>query len=150
MLFNEVEYNQPYKYGPDSMQQYYDETVERLRNSGKSYEGYACVYSKTETTPGCAIGHKVEDPKLARALDSACDLGLVINNSISAIANSFPGLVGYLWPDSKAGIQLALELQRTHDSPVSWSEGKFNKNGENNLEAIATRFNLNYSSPVAS
>lgn len=105
---------------------FYDSNNRSVKNSKDFFNcDNVCVYSPTETSPGCAIGRHIEDKALLVKWD-------VINLPINSdkLTDEIPQHLFDL------GVDFLRQVQRLHDDKVLWNEEGLSPRGKAEYERI--------------
>jgi hypothetical protein len=116
--------------------------IGKFYNSGnRAIKLCTCTYSKTETSPGCAIGQFLPC-ELAETLDS---LGGSSICAISMDSNLYPQLPNWM---REMGVDFLSSCQILHDGSTHWCETGLTHLGELELTHIKKRItNGDYDQP---
>ena len=116
--------------------------IGKFYNSGnRARRLHTCTYSKTETSPGCAIGQFLPC-ELAETLDS---LGGTSICAISMDANLYTQLPNWM---REMGVDFLSSCQTLHDGSTYWQENGLTQLGEFELKSIKQRItNGDYDQP---
>jgi hypothetical protein len=107
--------------------------IGKFYNSGnRAKRLYNCTYSKTETSPGCAIGQFLPC-ELVEQLDG---LGGSNIYAVSRYSNLYEQLPNWM---REMGLDFLASCQMFHDSSTYWQESGFTQLGELELKSIKRR-----------
>ena len=117
---------------PMNKQEIIDWERQNRNSTNRGTKSYGCIYSPTESSPGCAVGRLIADKVLCDQLDEEGYKG--INTSIRCVFDKLPLEIQDL------GKRFLAELQRWHDNELNFTETGLSEQGRTRLDEIEGKY----------